>query len=1735
MLAFLRTAALAAVVACVTVSSVLAADKSFTNEELNEAATEYSDSLRESGESSEVSAATLRVQAAAAAQRLDFRQAMNLREQIAGLEYRTAHNWIDLANTILNVRVENEDERIALMQKAAQAAYLGYSQTTDATAEAAALAIISRSYASRQEWRVALDAMRMSLEKKESAPLRSQYVLMREKYGFRVLNFTVDSDPASPRACFQFSENLPDKGVDLSPFVAVAGVERPVITVEDQQLCVEGLKHGSRYQVSLRKGLPSSVSEKLEKAADFAIYVRDRSPSVRFTSKAWVLPKVGQQGIPVVSINTDRVSAKVFRIGDRNLIETVLGGDFQRTLYRYDLERLAGERGTQVWSGEMKVEFRLNEEVLTALPIEETVGELQPGIYALVAEPAPVAADDYGEIATQWFIVSDLGLTALSGSDGIHATVNSLATAAPKQGIEITLLSRSNEELGRATTDANGIALFAPGLARGEGGLSPALLVARDPAGDYAFLNLKQAAFDLADRGVAGRINPGPLDAFVVTERGVYRSGETVHITALMRDALAKAAPDAPLTLVVERPDGVEHRRMLLADGGLGGRSLSLPVPPGASTGTWRVRAYSDPKAAAIGETAFLVEDYLPDRIEFDLTPGAEIMSPTGATAITLIGRYLYGAPAAGLTLEGEVSLKPVPGRPGYDGYAFGVADEDPSSEVQPLEALPLTGLEGKSELSIVLAKLPESSRPLEAKIAIRMAEPGGRAVERTITLPVAPKAEMIGIKPLFEGGNLDDGASASFDVVSVGSDGKEAGRKGLRWDLYRLETNYQWYRQDGNWNYEPVKITRRIANGTVDVAPGHPGRIANPVTWGTYELDVAGDNGLFGSTTFSAGWQAEATADTPDLLELSLDKTEYKHGDTLKASVTARAAGKLTIEIVSDRLLAQKTVDVEAGQASVEVPVGADWGTGAYVLATLRRPLNEEAKRLPGRAIGAQWFSVARKEHSLPLALDLPAKLRPGETLRIPVSIDGLAAGEEARVVVAAVDVGILNLTNYKSPAPDDHYLGQRRLGAELRDLYGQLIDGMQATRGQIVTGGDGGGAVLSGSPPSQAPLALYSGIVTVGPDGKAEISFDLPDFTGSVRVMAFAWSANRLGRAEGEVVVRDPVVLTASLPRFLTEGDESTLRVDLNNVEGEAGDYAISIEASGPAAIGADQPQSINLGDKSRSGFNVPISASASGDASITIALSGPNGYAAERVFNLAVKPANNLVARRSVHPLGQGQSLALSKDLFADLVAGTGSISLSVGPSAAIDPFALSAALQSYPFGCSEQITSEAIALLTLKQLVANRPDTARVDHDARIRTIIDLLLARQGADGSFGLWSSGGGDGWLDAYVTDFLTRAREAGFVVPDAQFRQSIDRVRNVVSIAPEPSADGGQGLAYALYVLARNGAAPVGDLRYLADARLADLSTPIAKAQLAAALAMLGDKQRAGAVYSAALASLQPDPTLDMARKDYGSELRDAAAVVTLAAENGGGDSIVQQATARIGAARGRREATSTQENAWLILAARAIEKQTEGASLNAGGQTEKAPFRGGFSEADLADAPFVVSNPGSETMHAVVTVSGRPVNPEPPSSHGFTIERSFHTLDGEVADPSQAKQNQRFVVVLSVTDLNPQFAHLAVTDRLPAGFEIDNPRLVSSGDTSALDWIENGATAAHAEFRDDRFFAAFDRQATDTGSFSVAYVVRAVSPGRYVLPQAAVEDMYRPERFGRTESGEIEVRAAQ
>ena len=1690
------------------------------------------------------------------------------------VEPKDAEAWLGLARALLAIKPDANtgSERYELPVNGTAAAYIAYLRAGTPSLKAQALIVLADGLQRRSYWRPAIDALKASHTLVSSADVATQIDKLQSEHGFRLVDYKVENDASQPRLCIQFSEPLLSTQSDFSKFVSVDGRDPQSVTVDTRQLCVEGLIHGKRYEVQVRGGLPSDTAETLGKTAEIGVYVKDRGASVRFSGKSYVLPSRGQQGIPVVSVNTEKVKVEVYRVGDRSLVSTLIGGDFQKQMSGYDVEQLKDKAGAHVYTGTLEVATKLNEEVTSAVPVGDAIPDLKPGVYVMTAANDEVKKEgggrNNGERATQWFIVSDLGLTAMSGEDGIHAFVRSLADTNSVGGANVRLVARNNEILGTGKTDAAGYVRFDAGLKRGEGGMAPAIIVAEGPSGDYAFLDLTAAAFDLSDRGVKGRDASGPLDAFLYAERGVYRPGETVHLIGLVRDRAGKASA-VPMTLIVSRPDGVEHKRIALTDDALGGREAKLALAGTAMTGTWRAKLHADPKADPLANVSFLVEDFVPERLELKLEAAAKSIAPEEPSIIKLSGRYLYGPPAANLAIEGDIVVKPSSKDiEGFAGFKFGRAEEKLTVVRKPLEGVPNTVADGTASVSVMLPAIARTTRPLEAEIMLRLREPGGRTIERTLTLPVDPKSARIGIKPLFKGEEVPEGEMARFEVIKLDADGRRSSDADLKWTLVRLDQNWQWYSRDGNWNYESVTLSRKIASGTAKTTADVAGALEAKADWGRYRLEVsAADGGTSTSVGFRAGWYGEEGADSPEFLEVGLDKPAYKAGETAKLKVVSKTGGKALVTILSSGLVTHKQIDVAKGGGEIPIEVGSDWGAGAYVATMLYRPMDIAAKRMPGRALGIKWLALDQAERTLKVAINAPDKVKSAAKLSLPVKIGGLKAGEEARVTVAAVDAGILNLTRYQPPAPEGHFYVQRKLGLEIRDFYSRLIDGMRAERGKLRTGGDAaGGMATNGSPPVETLVALHSGIVKVAVDGTANIDFQLPEFNGTVRVMAVAWSADKLGHASSDVIVRDPVALIASAPRFLTLGDEARIELDLHNVEGVAGSYKVAVEQETAAGVKASVVgRDINMNPNQRVFERFKVKPADVGRIAYDVRVTCPNGVDVKRRLTLDVKVPAGDIRRFTVSSLpAKGGKITLSPELTADLIASRTKVTLSVGPTAAMDVPGLLTQLDRYPYGCAEQTTSRALPLLYANVLASQSGLPTDAALKERVQGAIERVLEMQESSGAFGIWGPRNGDMWLTAYVTDFLTRAKESGYVVKQQAFAQALDKLQNYVSYAQD-FEKGGEARAYALYVLARNGRAAMGDLRYYVDTRLERFSTPLAQAQLGAALAMLGDKERAEKAFKAALQGMG-EKDAQLSRADYGSGLRDGAALLTLAAETRVSSGEAPKLASVLAKVYASKQYTSTQEQAWMLLAARALVDQAKETVLSVNGKPHKGAYNRVLTPAEVKDGVLTIGNDSDAAVDAVVSVIGAALTPEPAASKGFKIERTYYTLDGKKVDlasataggQSSVKQSDRFVVVLKI-EASEEGGRVLLVDRLPAGLEVENPRLVDGGDVKTLDWLKSDLKPEHTEFRDDRFVAAFNlfgksvagRRGNDDGDNSdgddsnaskgpaktatVAYIVRAVTPGSFVHPAATIEDMYRPDRFARTASGRLDVTARE
>lgn len=1648
--------------------------------------------------------------------------------------------WLKLADAAL---IRADAERAAgnssydLGTTATYAAINAFLQSEAVPERASALGALAHGLESREMWREAIATYRASLALVDDAERQARLDKVVAEHGFRVVSHEVDAEAVTPRICAVFSDPLPAGSTDLSGYVVVDNAPQVAVETEQSQICLEGVEHGRRYNIKLRAGLPSASGETLRSDVALDVYVPDRAPFVGFANNAYVMPSGLGGGLPITSVNAETADVVIYRIGDRSIATAVRNGIFQRTLDGYSAEDVANSYGEKIWEGQVDLaQGEANALQVTAIPVAEVLAGIQPGAYVITAKVAGIQQEYWREMATQWFIVSDLGLTSISGDDGVHAFVRSLSTAEPLADAQVRLVAVNNEILSEGTTDASGRVRFAPGLARGEGGRAPQLLVVETAGGDYAFLDLSKPAFDLTDRGVEGRPSPGPLDLFATTERGVYRPGETVFLTALLRDTHAEAVTGLPLTLEMERPDGVVASREVLNDAGAGGYFSEIALAEEAMRGSWRIRLYADPKAEPLANVGFLVEDFEPERLAFEVSAPEGPVVLDDVTRVDVAAKYLYGATAPGLAVEADAVLKPVTTLKGYPGYTFGRLDDTFETYREPLGVVGTTDESGSAVAELQLSSSQATTRPLEAQIILRLVDTNGRSVERSLTRPVLADVDRIGIKPRFDvEGGLAEGSEAGFDVIVVAPTGETIAKPGLTWRLSRVDTTYQWYRQNGTWRWEAITTTREVANGSVDAIAEGPVAVGALVDWGRYRLEVesTGDNPTSTSYEFYAGYYyPEAGSDTPDTLQVALDRPAYRPGDTANLRLDPQFAGTALVMVVDNRIIDMVAVPVPAEGVSVPLRVTEDWGPGAYVTAILYRPADAAEKRMPARALGLAFADVEPGDRLLGVKLEAPKQALPREAFTTTIRLGNVAAGERAYVAVAAVDLGILNLTNFKVPSPDGWYFGQRQLGMDIRDLYGQLIDPLQGTPGALRSGGDGGGARLGTPPATSVLVALHSGIVEVGPDGTAQVSFDMPDFNGTVRLMALAWTDKAVGHASADIIVRDPVVVTLSPPRFLRLDDQSRLLVEINNVAGPAGQYRVELTTG----VGIDTDASetvIDLAAGARTALDLGLTATALGDQPLRLVVTTPDGDELVKELTLGVRATSAPRTVSSLVPIAPGETLTLDASHFADLVPNSGTLTLALGPIARLDVPSLLLQLDRYPYGCAEQVSSRVMPLLYLNEvaeMIGMGTDEAVAQ---RVRDAIANLLSKQNSSGGFGLWGPfSAGDLWLDSYVTDFLLRARNEGYDVPEQAITMALDNLANQLAYAADFSA-GGEDIAYALYDLARAGRAAIGDLRYYLEARLDAFRTPLAKAQLGAALALYGDRTRSATAFAAAVEGLRTREDRNLYRPDYGSRLRDTAGVLALAAEFTPAGVDIAALTGLLADQRDLVRWTSTQEDAWTLLAAAALARETGDGSVTIDGEALTGSVYRRFEQEQLDGASVTIVNNGNQPTEARISVTGIPATPPPASSEGFTITRDYYLPDGTVVDDlSQVSQNDRFVVVLTMTAESLGSGQYVIADPLPAGFEIENPDLSAGAGVGDLSWLTIDMPV-HVESRTDQYVAAFRYQSA-IASFSTAYMVRAVSPGSFVVPGATIEDMYRPELRANTDAGSIEIGAA-
>ena len=1464
---------------------------------------------------------------------------------------------------------------------------------------------------------------------------------------------------------------------------------------------------------------------------------RDLQPTVGFASRGTLLPTRLAEGLPLIALNVDKVDVEFFRVKPESLPAFLSQWGRNSSLQSYEARDLLS-MAELVYGGRFDLNPARNTRETLILPTAGIKPLQQPGVYLAVMKAS--GSYNYSQPATL-FTLSDIGLSVHRYHKRLDVFTQALEGGSALSDVELELLDGKGKMLAQGKTDNKGHAELAlPAKAE--------VLLARQ--GDQtSLLRLNTAALDLAEFDIGGP-QAHPLQFFVFGPRDLYRPGETVLLNALLRDRDGHPVKPQPVSVEVRRPDEQVSRKFVWTPDASGFYQYPLQLASEAPTGRWQlVFDLGDGKPQLY---EFLVEDFLPERLALELKGSATPLAPGQTADIQVNGRYLYGAPAAGNRLSGQVYVRPLrEAVKALPGYQFGSVTEEELNQDLELEESVLNA-EGEYTISLE-SQWSNAKSPLQLIVQASLQESGGRPITRRLVQPVWPADRLPGIRGLFEGTETDGDGPVQFELLVADNEGHKLAAENLKVRLVRERRDYYWnYSDNDGWSYHYNEKFLNLNEETVNLKAGETATVSFPVEWGPYRVEVEDPKtGLVSSLRFWAGYRAQDNAEggavRPDQVKLALDKAAYAEGDTARVTVTPPAAGKgyLLVE-GSDGPLWWEEIEVPAEGKTFEVKLDSTWARhDLYVSALVIRPGERKANITPKRAVGVLHLPLDRTARKLAVTLDAPEKMRPKQALTVKVqakNADG-SIPAQAHVLLSAVDVGVLNITEYPTPDPYASLFGRKAYGADQLDIYGQLIEAGQGRLASLAFGGDAALAKGGKRPATSVNIvALQSAPVTLNAQGEGEVSVQIPDFNGELRVMAQAWTDDRYGMAEAKTVVAAPLVAELAAPRFMAGGDETRLALDLSNLTDKPQQLQVSLNTQGPLSLLGDARQTLQLSPGQRSTLQIPIKALGgfgSGKVGVTVEgldLPGETLAPFTREWTLGVRPAYPALLKHYRTVLtDQPWSLPDHALQVFEPAGREALLSLSSRP-----PLNLGEqirALKAYPYGCSEQTTSGLYPALyadaaLLKRLgLEGEPDAER---KRKIELGIERLLGMQRYNGSFGLWGADGQEEyWLTAYVTDFLLRARDQGYAVPPEALKKASERLMRYVQERNLIEADYSDNLehtrfavqAYAGLVLARSQQAPLGALRSLFERR-SDARSGLPLVQLAIALQKMGDQPRADQALVAGLAATRK---ANEWLGDYGSPLRDQALILALLEENNLMSGQREQRLFELSDQLAASQWLSTQERNSLFLAGRDLLSKPEAswtAQLGSAGETrELSNSQPALKlEGSLLATPLTVRNQGSTAIYQQLTISGYPQQAPQAGGENLSIRRDYLGMDGEPLNLDTLKSGDLVLVHLAVT-AKERVPDALVVDLLPAGLELENQNLgqsaasLENASSQVKQWRESmqNASIQHQEYRDDRYVAALNLDGN--GTSHLLYLARAVTPGTYRVPPPQVESMYRPD----------------
>lgn len=1499
------------------------------------------------------------------------------------------------------------------------------------------------------------------------------------------------------------------------------------VSAERNQLTLTGeFRPGSDYTLRVSAGLPARDRAVLREEFVANVRVPDLEPGIDFAAQGMFLAARGSRALAVESVNVDRATLLVERVYRNNLF--YLFDSYGWMVW--DADTYSGSAVSHALGGRVaEVPLRLggqrNRRRSQPVDLGDYIDPDVPGLYRTVLE----RRGSY-QATQRWVLVTDLGIVAKRGERDFLVWVSSFDNLRPVAGARVTLLSDQNQPIATGATDGRGVWHGRDLAALAD---QRPYMVMVERGNDFSFLLLDAMGVDTTGLDVGGSASSAVgYQAFAYGERDIYRPGETVEGVAIVRDRDLGAPPPMPLLARHIDPTGMERSTFRIDLDADGTAPFELDVPGYARTGSHVLEIEAGNRV--IGRYLFQVEEFVPDRIRVAIDSDAAPPGPGDDLEFAVESAYLFGPPASGLAVDARVRLEPATFAPdGFENYSFQSPQRSyPGSEVFEQQGV----LDDDGGLSIQ-ASMPQGLRvpsSLRAVITARVQEQGGRGVSARHSVAVHPYPYYLGLRRA-SSGYAEPGQAERFEFVAVDAQGQSASAGALRAELYKDEWQTVLRRTpSGAFRYESTRDARMIAS--FDIAGGErAGDFSlTPEQFGAYRAvltdPVAGSSAEVQFTASGFGFSPWAIAN-PARIELELDRDEYQPGETARVQVRAPFSGRLMLTVETGGVQDVQVMELPGNTATISVPVRGAYRPNAYVTATVVRAAGDLQPGSVGRAFGALPLPVDRAANRMPVTVSHPEQVRPGNQIAIDVS-----AAPGAQLTVAAVDEGILQLIAQRTPDPFEFFYRRLALGVSSFDTFSLLFPEVLAA--QAVGGGALADAMSqfasSAGIRRVEPVALWSGVVRADGRGTARVTFDVPDFQGALRVVAVAYRDRRFGGAESSLVVRDPIVLLPTVPRFLSFEETVRLPVSVRNDTGRAGSIQVDLRAELPDAEPLVLGQSVDVpdGDERVVYFDLVTGATA-GVADLQLTASGL-GESTVASASIPMRPDLPARTAESVGPVTAGGAALPQPDVSELRPGATRTLRVSATPM--VQLAGRLDYLVRYPYGCLEQVTSGAFPLVYLGELAASTaPDLfAGTDGPAvMVQQAIGKLGTFQIFSGGFSLWpGSSDMDPWASVYATHFLVEARRAGFLVPDYLYDRALQFVRNEVRTQPDYVHDELQRIVYSLFVMARAATPDVGSMDFVRQQH-SDALGAESRALLGAAYAALGNAPAANEM----IAGVETVATV--ARQsggNFNSPIRNRALVLLALLDAAPESAWVTEVARRLAREAAAADPWNTQESSFALLALGQYFAQESAATEISGRAFAGDRLLGAFDRAGASFPEVAGTEPLRIEMDpgyqggAFYSLRTRGVPTDAAyraEQQGLQVRRTFLSRAGQPADLDNVSQGDLLVVRVQVRSTSGALENVVIESLLPAGLEIENARLAS---TETLPWVRDASFVAdHVDLRDDRVLLF---GSLPDGDWQTAYaVLRAVTPGTFRLPPVQVEAMYEPNLRASSERGSLTV----